>query len=242
LGDREAERLEALICVEYDSGQSFGQAEQGSAHKSERNLRGAGGRREWPGGKRSFQNMWKFTREEEKTANNPSPATRVASNPAVAQQATPVQKSSAVTPKEAYPVETKPAQNYRPDVAHIGKSVVVKGELSGSEDLYLDGEVEGSIELNEHSLIIGPNGKIRANVRARDIIVHGKVDGNLYGGERVELKKSAVLVGDVFTQRIAIEDGAYFKGGIDIQKIDSQKSETKASAAAATSAPPSQNP
>ncbi len=133
-------------------------------------------------------------------------------------------------------METKPAQNYRPDVAHIGKSVVVKGELSGSEDLYLDGEVEGSIELNDHSVVIGPNGRIRASVRAKDIIVHGKVDGNLYGGERVELKKSAVLVGDIFTQRIAIEDGAYFKGGIDIQK-----NEGKASAAAATPAQPVQN-
>lgn len=120
-------------------------------------------------------------------------------------------------------MEPKPVQNQRADVAHIGKSVVVKGELSGSEDLYLDGEVEGSIELNNHSLIIGPNGKIRASVRAKDIVVHGKVDGNLYG-ERVELKKSAVLVGDICTQRIAVEDGAYFKGGIDIQKDDGKKS------------------
>ena len=132
-------------------------------------------------------------------------------------------------------METKPSQNYRPDVAHIGKSVVVKGELSGSEDLYLDGEVEGSIELNDHSLTIGPNGRIRANVRARDVIVHGKVDGNIYGGERVELKKSAVLVGDIFTQRIAIEDGAYFKGGIDVQK-----SESKVNAAAASPSAPTQ--
>jgi cytoskeletal protein CcmA (bactofilin family) len=180
--------------------------------------------------------MWKFTKEEEKMAGKPSPATRVGSNPAVAQQPISSQKSSAVTPKEGYPVETKPAQNYRPEVAHIGKSVVVKGELSGSEDLYLDGEVEGSIELNDQSLIIGPNGRIRANVRAKDIIVHGKVDGNLYGSERVELKKSAVLVGDVFTQRVAIEDGAYFKGGIDIQK-----NESKAAAAAVTTAPSAQN-
>jgi cytoskeletal protein CcmA (bactofilin family) len=190
--------------------------------------------------------MWKFTKEEEKAANRPAPANAVASNPAIAKQSVPVQKSPAYSPKEASPVETKPAQNYRPDVAHIGKSVVVKGELSGSEDLYLDGEVEGSIELNDHSLIIGPNGRIRASVRARDIIVHGQVDGNLYGGDRVELKKSAVLVGDVFTQRIAIEDGAYFKGGIDIQKVDSPKSDVqkdahkndaRASAATAPSTP-----
>jgi cytoskeletal protein CcmA (bactofilin family) len=105
----------------------------------------------------------------------------------------------------------------RTDVAHIGKSVVIKGELSGSEDLYVDGEVEGSIDLKEHSLTIGPHGRVRANVHAREIIVHGKVDGNLNGTDRVELKRSAVQVGDIATQRIVIEDGAYFKGAIDIR-------------------------
>jgi cytoskeletal protein CcmA (bactofilin family) len=106
------------------------------------------------------------------------------------------------------------------DVAHIGKSVVIKGELSGSEDLYVDGEVEGSIDLKEHSLTIGPHGRVRANVSAREIVVHGKVEGNLNGSDRVELKRSAVQVGDIATQRIVIEDGAYFKGAIDIRKND----------------------
>ena len=106
----------------------------------------------------------------------------------------------------------------RSDVAHIGKSVVIKGELSGSEDLHLDGEVEGSIDLKEHVLTIGPHGRVRANVTAREIVVHGKVEGNLNGSERVELKRSAVQVGDISTQRIVIEDGAYFKGAIDIRK------------------------
>jgi cytoskeletal protein CcmA (bactofilin family) len=118
------------------------------------------------------------------------------------------------------------------DVAHIGKSVVIKGELSGSEDLYLDGEVEGSIELRSHSLTIGPNGRVRANINAKDVVIHGKVDGNVRGSERVELKKSAVLNGDVITQRIVIEDGAFFKGSIDIQKGEI-KSEPRAMAAAA---------
>ena len=112
----------------------------------------------------------------------------------------------------------KSADSFRADVAHIGKSVLVKGELSGSEDLYLDGEVEGSIDLQEHNLTIGPHGRVRANVKARDVIVHGKVDGNIVGTERVELKRSAVLVGDISTQRIVIEDGAFFKGAIDIKK------------------------
>jgi cytoskeletal protein CcmA (bactofilin family) len=122
--------------------------------------------------------------------------------------------------------------NFRPgesrtDIAHIGKSVVIKGELSGSEDLYLDGEVEGSIELRDHSLTVGPNGHIRANINAKEVIVQGKVEGNIVGTERVELRKSAVQVGDIATQRIVIEDGAYFKGGIDIRKDkDKDKDQT----------------
>ena len=133
----------------------------------------------------------------------------------------------------------KPFDNYKADVAHIGKSVLVKGELSGSEDLYLDGEVEGSIQLRDHSLIVGPHGRVRANIQARDVVVHGKVDGNIRGTERVELKKSAVLVGDISTQRIIVEDGAFFKGAVDIQK-EAAKPETKremAMAAAASFSP-----
>ena len=132
---------------------------------------------------------------------------------------------------EYRPVET------RSEVAHIGKSVVVKGELSGSEDLYLDGEVEGSIELRNNSLTVGPHGRIRANIQAREVIVFGKVDGNIKGTERVELKKSAILVGDILTQRVVIEDGAFFKGAIDIQreqpKQEARREQPVAMAAAA---------
>ncbi|HXZ81963.1 MAG TPA: polymer-forming cytoskeletal protein [Terriglobales bacterium] len=110
-------------------------------------------------------------------------------------------------------------------VANIGKSVVIKGELSGSEDLYLDGEVEGNIELNGNSLTVGPNGRVRAHVNAREVVVNGHVDGNIGATERVELRKSAVLVGDIRTQRIMIEEGAYFKGSIDVQREG--KAETK---------------
>jgi cytoskeletal protein CcmA (bactofilin family) len=127
-------------------------------------------------------------------------------------------------------------ESFRADVAHIGKSVLVKGELSGSEDLYLDGEVEGSIELHGHSLVIGPNGRVRANVHAKEVIVHGKVDGNVRGTEKVELKKSALLNGDIFTQRIIIEDGAFFKGAIDIQKVAESKPEVKSPAASSATA------
>src|SRR4051812_30494002 len=100
----------------------------------------------------------------------------------------------------------------RTDAPHTGKSVVIPRETTGSEDLHVDGEVEGSIDLKEHVLTIGPHGRVRANVQAREIVVHGKVDGNLNGTDRVELKRSAVKVGDISTQRIVIEDGAFFKG------------------------------
>ena len=104
------------------------------------------------------------------------------------------------------------------EFAHIGKSVIIKGELSGSEDLYVDGQVEGSIELAGNRLIIGPHGQVRANVNAKGVIVQGKLDGNIRASERAELTKSAIAVGDIVTQRVAIEEGAYFKGKVDIQK------------------------
>ena len=131
----------------------------------------------------------------------------------------------------------RPSEQNRSDVAHIGKSVIIKGELSGSEDLYLDGEVEGSVELSGHNLTVGPNGHVRANINAKEVIVKGKVDGNISGSDRVELRKSAVLVGDISTQRIVIEDGAYFKGGIDIRKEQTGRTNSGASAQSSTSTP-----
>jgi len=103
------------------------------------------------------------------------------------------------------------------DLAQIGKSVVIKGELSGSEDLYVDGQVEGSIALKNHSLNVGPNGSVKATVDAKAIVVQGKLEGNVQASDRVELRKSAVVTGDIATQRISIEEGAYLKGKVDIQ-------------------------
>ena len=141
--------------------------------------------------------MWKSRKESESPAATPA---------------------SAVSPKEVHTVETpKAANEHRSELAHIGKSVLVKGELSGSEDLYLDGEVEGSVDLRGHSLTIGPNGRVRAHTKARDVVIHGKVNGDVTA-DRVELKKSAIHVGNIVTQRIVIEDGAYFKGAVDVQR------------------------
>jgi cytoskeletal protein CcmA (bactofilin family) len=128
----------------------------------------------------------------------------------------------------------------RGEVATIGKSVVVKGELSGSEDLYVDGEVEGSISLRGQSLVVGPNGRVRANIEARDVVVHGKVDGNIMASDRVDLRESASLTGDMTTARVAIEDGAYFKGTIDIMKPESvARSEVKPQPVPASTGPAS---
>lgn len=116
------------------------------------------------------------------------------------------------------PIEAPKPDTVPIEIARIGKSVAVKGELSGSEDLYLDGELEGSITLPEHRLIIGSHARVRANVEAGEVIVHGKLNGNVRASEHIELKKTAVLAGDIVTQHIVIEDGAYFKGSIDVHK------------------------
>lgn len=156
--------------------------------------------------------MWKW--KENQGLNTPSrpeqPVSTTAAPGSVVTQS---------TAEEVVPVEApKPFASLRVDIAHIGKSVMIKGELSGSEDLYLDGEVEGSIVLHGHKLTIGPNGHVRASIDAREVVVQGKLDGNVQGAERVELDRSAVFVGDISAQRVAVEEGAYFKGSIDIIK------------------------
>ena len=129
--------------------------------------------------------------------------------------------------------ENKPSGSSHPEATHIGKSIVIKGEVSGSENVYLAGELEGSVELLEGDLTVGPDGRIRANMRARSIVVHGRVDGNLYGIKRVDLKKSAVLVGDICTPRIVIEEGASLKGSVLVQKDIPTLQTKKANATAA---------
>jgi len=116
------------------------------------------------------------------------------------------------------------------EFAHIGKSVIIKGQLSGSEDLYVDGQVEGSIELKENSLIIGSSGHVQADINAKSVVVQGKLEGNVQASERAELKKSAIAVGDILTQRISVEEGAYFKGKIEIQRDAAKASSASAPA------------
>jgi cytoskeletal protein CcmA (bactofilin family) len=113
-----------------------------------------------------------------------------------------------------------PAGGLQSGFAQIGKSVVVKGELSGSEDLYLDGQVEGSISLKGNSLTVGPNGQVKGSVEAKGVVVQGKLEGNILASERVELRKSAIVTGDISTQRILIEEGASLKGKVDTHRAD----------------------
>jgi len=125
--------------------------------------------------------------------------------------------------------------------ANIGKTVVIKGDISGSEDIYVDGQVEGSIQLLGHSLTIGPNGRIHASIAAKNVTVGGSLEGNIHAAERTELRKSAVVNGDVQTRRIAIEEGAYFKGKLEILS-DAKAAAPGVTAAAATVSSPKPGP
>lgn len=126
------------------------------------------------------------------------------------------------------------------DQATIGKSLVIKGEVTGSESLYIDGRVEGSINLSGNRVTVGRNGVVSANINAREIVVLGKVRGNLTASDRVDIRSDGSLTGDVVAARISIEDGAFFKGGIDIrkagQKPNGEEVKTSGSAEAATAA------
>ena len=106
----------------------------------------------------------------------------------------------------------------RGEMIVIGQSVVIKGELSCGEDLYIDGHVEGTIDPKGNRLTIGPNGRVKANVTARVVVVQGKLEGNIQASDRVDLKQSAVVMGDIATQRISNDEGAYFKGSVNIQR------------------------
>jgi len=112
----------------------------------------------------------------------------------------------------------------------VGKAVVVKGEIHSREDLYIDGEIQGTVDLLESKLTIGPNGKIQATIRAREVVVFGSVQGNVEATEKIDIRKEAKLVGDIRTARIVIEDGAFFKGSIDIIKVEPKPQPTPAKA------------
>jgi len=151
--------------------------------------------------------MWKPTNQPP-TPNRPS--TPEPERPVMSTPTAPAMPEPAAAPR---PVSTTTA-----DQATIGKSLVIKGEVTGSESLYIDGRVEGSINLAGNRVTVGRNGVVAANINAREIVVLGKVRGNLTASDRVDIRSDGSLTGDVVAARISIEDGAFFKGGIDIRK------------------------
>ena len=104
------------------------------------------------------------------------------------------------------------------DIVNIGKSVVIKGELNGSEDLTIEGHVEGTIQLKEHVLTIGPNGRIKAQVFAKSVIVLGEVTGNVTASDKVDIRDNGSVDGDIVSPRVAIAEGAHFRGSVDMQR------------------------
>ncbi len=166
--------------------------------------------------------MWNKRREEDYTPRPP------------ATPANPTEPARDVSPVQAPAAPVKPAVPDAPrGVAAIGKSVIIKGQILSREDLYLDGEMEGTVEVPDHRLTIGPHAKLAAGIRAREVVVLGSVNGNVEASEKIDIRKDAKLVGDIKTGGIIIEDGAYFKGSIDI---------VRAAEAAKPAARPAQQP
>jgi len=157
--------------------------------------------------------MWKPNQAGPLPPSPPEPTRPSAPAPTIYESSTPRAAAATV----ASPVVPSGEQ------ATIGKSLFVKGEVSGSESLYIDGKVEGTINLPGNRVTVGRNGQVAANIMAREVVVLGKVRGNVNASDRVDIRSEGSLTGDVAAARISIEDGAYFKGGIDIRKPGDSK-------------------
>ena len=151
--------------------------------------------------------MWKRDEAVKPTGGQPTPATP-------STQSQQQQQQSSAPPAQAEPRRHQMER----DVVNIGKSVVIKGELNGSEDLTIEGHVEGKIELKDHALTIGPNGKIKAAVFAKSVIVLGEVNGNVTATEKVDIRDGGSVDGDIVSPRVAIAEGAHFRGSVDMQR------------------------
>jgi len=126
------------------------------------------------------------------------------------------------TPAPAFEAPGRSAPAVTNEQATIGKGLYIKGEINGSESLFIDGKVEGSVNLPGNRVTVGRNGQVSASITAREIVVLGKVRGNVVASDRVDIRAEGALTGDVAAARISIEDGAFFKGGIDIRKPDAK--------------------
>ena len=152
--------------------------------------------------------MWKRDEAVKPTGVQPTPT-----------PAGPVAQSQPTAPTAPQPDTRRQIER---DMVNIGKSVVIKGELNGSEDLTIEGHVEGKIELRDHVLTIGPNGKIKAAVFAKSVIVLGEVNGNVTASEKVDIRDGGSVDGDIVSPRVAIAEGAHFRGSVDMQRKGAQ--------------------
>jgi cytoskeletal protein CcmA (bactofilin family) len=185
--------------------------------------------------------MWNKRREDEPSKPSMSNITL---------KPVPPEATPAPVKKEATPSTMSSTPLRSPDLdgargaATIGKAVKVNGQIISQEDLYVDGDVEGTIELIQHKLTIGPNGKVHAAIKAREVVVLGSIQGNVDASDKIEIRKDAKLVGDIKTARIIIEDGAYFKGSIDIVKPEPKPAAhaPRPQAAAQAATPPNTAP
>ena len=137
--------------------------------------------------------------------------------------------------REAIPTTTYPTRRVEEATtraaAVIGKTILVKGSVSGKEDLLVDGRMDGDVDLPENRLTVGPGGHIEGKIRAREIVIYGVVQGNLEASERVEIRKNAKVIGDLKASRPVIEDEAYFKGNVETIRVDPPKPPRPAPAA-----------
>jgi cytoskeletal protein CcmA (bactofilin family) len=124
----------------------------------------------------------------------------------------------------------------------IGKSVNIRGELSGNEDLYMDGDLEGTITLTDSRLTIGPNARVRANVSARDVVVFGHLTGNIHAIGRVDLRQSALVSGDILAGRLSIEESAVLKGSVELKASSVEAKPASSSLPATSEAPAAATP
>src|SRR5436190_23706532 len=165
-------------------------------------------------------------------------AVRPATSPASGQPAAP----QAPAPAGAPAPRAEASQNRERDNVNIGKSVVIKGELNGSEDLTIEGQVEGTIQLRDHVLTIGANGRIKAQVFAKAVIVLGEVTGNVTASDKVDIRDNGSVDGDIVSPRVAIAEGAHFRGSVDMQRKTAQVATPAAKPAAAAATPAAATP
>ena len=149
------------------------------------------------------------------------------------------------SPETKYTPAAAPASTYTPakpatspmDQANIGRSLVIKGEISGSESLFIDGRVEGTINFPENRVTVGRNGNVAANINAKEVVVMGKVQGNVDCADRLDIRSEGVLAGDVITHRFSVEEGAVLKGSVEVRNPEKKDQKNQQNQAKAVEAP-----